>query len=329
MFQVYWIGYCRAMLTEDFASYKRELAPDLRVSLCDVTIQGGELCGVADKSLEPGLYRFAAQHNISSRIVFIEPSRQYILTERLYLQATPQEGSETVNETGYGERVKVYDQVKDSYRVALERDGYLGWLPLTALVHHVPEPSHRFVALRGHIFAEPEVSAERLFRLAFGTELKIEGEQGDWSQVVYGKGQRGFVKTQSLWSLDKALPKASPGAIASFARRFLETPYVWGGVSAWGLDCSGLVQTVYGAFAISLPRDADQQSACGKAISLSDIKVGDLLFFPGHVALSLGGSRFIHANAHHMRVTIDDFETGPYGSKMEGQITGVRRLISI
>ena len=316
------------MLTDDFASYKRELAPDLRVSLCDVTIQGGELQGVADKSLEPGLYRFAAEHNISSRIVFIEPSSQYVLAERPYLRATAQAGSETVNETGYGERVKVYDQSGESYRVALVRDGYLGWLPLTALVHHLPEPTHRFVALRGHIFLEAEVSGERLFRLAFGTQLRVEGSQGEWSQIVYGKAQQGFVKTQSLWPLDKALPKVSRGAVASFARRFLETPYVWGGVSAWGLDCSGLVQTVFGAFDIALPRDADQQSSCGEEISFEALKVGDLIFFPGHVALSLGGSRFLHANAHHMRVTVDDFETSSYGATMKAQITGVRRFIS-
>lgn len=316
-------------LTDDFASYKRELAPDLRVVLCDVTIQGGELQGVADKSLEPGLYRFAAEHNISSRIAFIEPSQQYVLAERPYLRASAQASSETVNETGYGERVKVYDQVEDSYRVALARDAYLGWLPLTALVHHLPEPSHRFVALRGHIFAEPEVSSERLFRLAFGTNLKVQEEQGDWSQIVYAKGQQGYVKTSLLWALTKPLPKASPGAIASFARRFLEAPYVWGGVSAWGLDCSGLVQTVYGAFDIALPRDADQQSSCGQEHAFAEIKVGDLLFFPDHVALSLGGNRFIHANAHHMRVTIDDFETGPYGGKMKRQLTSIRRLISV
>lgn len=317
----------RMSLTDDFASYKRELAPDLRVSLCDVTIQGGELHGVADKSLEPGLYRFAAEHNIGSRVVFINPGQQYILSDRVYLRAKSEAGSETVNETGYGERVKVYDQDGDSYRVALARDAYLGWLPLTALSHTLPEPSHRFVTLRGHIFAESKVSSGRLFRLTFGAKLHVTAGEGGWAQVSYGKAQTGFVSSRLLWPLTRELPKASPGAVASFARRFLETPYVWGGVSAWGLDCSGLVQTVFGAFGIALPRDADQQSVCGEEVALSEVKVGDLLFFPGHVALSLGGSRFIHANAHHMRVTVDDFESGPYGADMKTKLTTARRIL--
>ena len=313
-------------LTNDFEVFKRHLVPDPRTTLCDVRIQGGVLSGVADKKLEPGLYGFAAENGIGSKVIFPEPKAQYILSERLFLRASPQAETETVNEANYGEQVFVYDNEADSYRVALARDGYLGWVPLTGLSHDLPEPSHRFVLPRGHIYAEPKVASERRFALSFGSQLQVVDAYEKWAEVVYAKDQTGFVSGRLLWPLEKAPPPARPGAVVSFARRFLECPYVWGGVTAWGLDCSGLIQTVYGAFGVELPRDADQQARCGDEVAPEEAKAGDLLFFPGHVALSLGGTRFLHANAHHMRVTIDDFETGSYGADLQASLTAVRRL---
>ena len=316
-------------LLEAFETFKREVVPDTRVVLCDVTVRGGVLSGAADKKLEPDLYAFAAKHGVGSRVAFIAPTPQYVLNEQVFLRAAPVAHGERVTEVRYGERVQVFDREGNWYRVASEGDNYLGWLPMTSLVHHLPAPTHRFVALRGHLYGRPSVSAERRLGLAFGAALRVEGVAkgaDDWTSVSYGKGEQGFVKSKLLWSLERRPARVTPGALVTFARRFLEVPYLWGGVSAWGLDCSGLVQTVYGAFGIALPRDSDQQAACGTEVAFDDVQPADLLFFPGHVAISLGGTRFMHANAHHMRVTVDDFAMSEYGQGLRRQLQGVRRL---
>ena len=317
-------------LPEAFEAFKREVVPDTRVVLCDVTVRGGVLSGAADKRLEPELYAFAAKHGVSSRVTFLTPTPQYVLNEQVFLRAAPVAHGERVTEVRYGEPVQVFDREGNWYRVASNGDSYLGWLPMTALAHHLPLPTHRFVALRGHLYGRPAVSAERRLALAFGAQLSVTegGLKGDddWASVSYGKGEQGFVKTKLLWPLERRPARVTPGALVTFARRFLEVPYLWGGVSAWGLDCSGLVQTVYGAFGIHLPRDSDQQAACGTEVSLDDVQPADLLFFPGHVAISLGGTRFMHANAHHMRVTVDDFALSEYGQALRRQLEGVRRL---
>lgn len=313
-------------LTDTFETYKRDLVPDERTALCDVGVRGGVLAGVADAALEPGLYRFAAAHGVKSAVRFLSPALRYALLERVFLRAAPLPNAETVNELLYLEPALLYDRAGDWLRVARARDGYLGWLPVTALAHKLPEPSHRFAAPRGHIFAAPSVASERLFELAFGGGLRVEGEEEGWAQVVFRRDERGYVKASLLERLSTPYPEPSPQAVTCFAHRFLETPYSWGGVSAWGLDCSGLVQTVFGAFGVALPRDADQQARCGTEVAPDDAQLGDLLFFPGHVALSLGGARFIHANASRMRVSVDDFTGSTYGAWLREKLTGVRRI---
>lgn len=311
---------------EAFEAYRSGVVPDPRITLCDVTVSGGALSGVAEAGLERPLYRFAAEHGIGSTVRFIDAEAYQVLKPRVFLRARPEAEAATVGEALYGEALKVYDRQGDFYRVQTVRDGYLGWAPMRDLIKRLPEATHRVIVPRGHIYVAPKVSSSRLFELSYGTSLPVTGGEEGWFEVNFAKEQKGFVNKSVLEPLSTPKLEPSSSAITAFAHRFLESPYIWGGVSAWGLDCSGLVQTVYAAHGLVLPRDADQQQACGQEVALAEVRPADLLFFPGHVAISLGGTRLLHANAKHMRVTVDDFAANDYGRYLQERLTCVKRL---
>ena len=297
---------------------------DPRVTLCDLSQTAAALRGVADRSLEPALTEYAAAQGLALEVTFPQARVSQVIGGRTPLFRGPAADAETVSEVGFGEPVDVYDAHGSFVRVAAERDGYLGWMPAAAL-GTLPEPSHRFTALRGHVYAQPAVEALRLLDLFYGAPLCVLAEKDGWSQVALAEGE-GYVHTLQLEPLTP-LSAPDPDAIVRFALRFLDTPYVWGGVSAWGLDCSGLVQSVYRAFGLTLPRDADQQAEYGQEISPNEVRAADLLFFPGHVAIALDKDRFVHANAQHMAVSVDSFTADVYGRKLRELLTQAVRVV--
>jgi NlpC/P60 family/Bacterial dipeptidyl-peptidase Sh3 domain len=308
-----------------FDALQKELVPDKRIKLCEVTFGGGGLMGLADKSLQAPFEGFAREHRIGFKVHFIEPSGQFITSSRAFLLAKPQSKADVVSEAIYGEPIMVFDKQGSFCRVARTHDHYLGWVNVADMGHGIPEATQQFAAPRGHVFMAPKVSSERLLELSYGSGLKSIQVEGEWTLVELAKGLRGYVRSSLLYPL---LPLEAKGQnLMQFALRFLETPYIWGGTTAWGLDCSGLVQRVYGAFGITLPRDSDQQEALGQAVSYEEVKPGDLIFFPDHVAMSLGGSRILHANAQYMRVTIDDFEKSSYAKTLREKITSIKHMV--
>ena len=310
---------------ETFDTFKQTLLADSRTQLCEVSFGGGALVGLAEKSFASKLESFAREHRIGFKVNFLEASTQYVSSGRAFLKKSPDAKAEVVSEAIYGEEVRVYNKQGNFCRVATARDSYFGWMSVADLGHNVPPATHHFNAPRGHVFASPSVASERLFELAYGSFLHVVKQEGEWCKVELSR-VKGYVRGSLLQASSEQSP-VNAKAVIALATKFLEAPYVWGGTTAWGLDCSGLVQTVYGAYRISLPRDADQQAETGEVVGLEDVKAADLIFFPGHVALSLVGPKIIHANAQHMRVTIDDFEKTHYAKGLKEQITGVKRLL--
>lgn len=174
-------------------------------------------------------------------------------------------------------------------------DGYVGWLPAEALV---PQhwPTHRVVARASHVYAAPDVKAPERAALSFFCELEVAGEAGPDGAfaALAGGGHVPAVHLRPLsWVADDA---------ASVAELFLGTPYLWGGNSASGIDCSGLVQLALHAAGRSCPRDTDQQEAAvGRALAGdAPLRRGDLVFWAGHVGMMANAEDIVHANAHHM-----------------------------
>lgn len=222
----------------------------------------------------------------------------------------------------YGEWLDIYDLGDEWAWGQARRDGYVGYVPMTALSRDGSEPSHRAIALRSFCYPEATIKATPLGFLPYGAELRV------WEYVdTFARTEAGFVFAGHLAALDQ--PATDPVAEA---RRFLGIPYLWGGKTSLGLDCSGLVQTVHRACGINAPRDSDmQERELGIPVAIPErpdaFLRGDLLFWPGHVAIAEGAGVMIHATAHSMSVISEPI--GPAIERIAAQgypLRSVRRL---
>lgn len=200
-------------------------------------------------------------------------------------------------------------------------DGYVGWTRIEGLEMDVSDPTHRVAALRTYLFPAPDLKTPPLDMLSLGSYVTVEAEEGNWSAVAGG----GYVFTKHLQG-----PGALPADPVATALRFMEAPYLWGGRTSLGLDCSALVQLALAAADVPCPRDSDQQaSSVGTLVSPDGrghaFQAGDLVFFPGHVGIMADGRDLIHANAFHMRVTCEPLAEVVARAGDKG-ISAVRRL---
>jgi len=219
-----------------------------------------------------------------------------IVTPVAPMRRAPSSGSSLDTEALLGERVTIYDADAEGWSWGqLDGDGYVGYLPTDALAP-VPAtaPTHRVSAQRSFVFPGPDIKLPPRDTLPFGARLAVREQRGPFAVTALG-----FVFAGHLAPLD-----ACETDYVSVAARFLGTPYLWGGRSSFGLDCSGLVQTALAACGVHAPRDSDQQEAAlGTALPLEGpFARGDLLFWPGHVAIVETPDILLHANAHAMAV---------------------------
>ncbi|WP_245588616.1 SH3 domain-containing protein [Deinococcus pimensis] len=243
---------------------------------------------------------------------------------RVSLRARPDGLSPQVTEALLGETVEVLEERPDGWAwVRTAHDGYLGYTRLDALGTPPAGETLLVRAPRGHLFAGPKVSAPLLDELACGARLsrlddRAYDENGrTWFRVAYGGGEA-YVQA-ALVSAGREHPERARDL--AFIARLLDTPYVWGGRSAWGIDCSGLAQLFHPHGA--LPRDADQQRDFLPRVETP--RAGDLAFFPGHVGVMLGEREMLHANATHMRVTVETIGEGDYGRRLAESLEGYGR----
>jgi hypothetical protein len=214
-------------------------------------------------------------------------------------------------------------------------DGYLGFVgrDLIALAE-VYQTSPRVVqALRGHIYPEPNIKVSPCEQISYGARVQVldqfrsNSDDSTWFRI--GLDVKSDGDSEEYW-IHQHLLNNSGLAPLEWVKQFVGTPYVWGGRSAWGLDCSGLSQLFYAYQGILIPRDADQQEGAFESIAASEARAGDLAFFNQHVAICLGLNtsgkmQILHANAHHMCVTIDTLGEGTYGATLERRLRGFGR----
>ncbi len=196
-----------------------------------------------------------------------------------------------------GEGVTCYE-VRDGWCfVQADKDGYVGYVTADTLVPDGGPASHWVSAPATHAYAAPDMKSPDRLALSHGSLLRVTGETGGFAETPAG-----FVPLVHL--SDSATRAGDPVAVAEL---FLGTPYLWGGNSRWGIDCSGLVQAAHLACGIPCPGDSDQQQAeLGQTLPPgSDHRRGDLLFWRGHVALVMDPGHIIHANAWRMATAVE------------------------
>ncbi len=192
----------------------------------------------------------------------------------------------------HGEALTLIDRQDGHAFVMAEKDGYCGWLPEGATAAAF-SPTHKVCSPTTHLYDGPSAKSAVLMPLYLGARVAVTGHDGKW--VVTPQG---YVPAMHLAPLDAFA--ADPVTVAE---SFLHTPYVWGGNSAAGIDCSGLAQASLLAAGLSCPGDSDMQRAVGQEIpENTPLQRGDLIFWKGHVALMTAPDRIIHANGGTMSV---------------------------
>ncbi|HEX2553870.1 MAG TPA: NlpC/P60 family protein [Microvirga sp.] len=223
-----------------------------------------------------------------------------------------------------GELVTVYDEHEGWAWGQIHTDGYVGYLSAEALSPPHLEPTHRIGALRTFVYQGPNLKLPVMGFLTLNAAVAVTERQGEYARLATG----GWVHAAHLTDLDAHAPD-----FVAVAERFVGTPYLWGGRTSLGLDCSGLVQTALAAAGIAAPRDSDmQEAALGNPVALrpdlSGLARGDLVFWKGHVGIMLDAERLIHANGTSMDTWVEPLGVAEARIRVKsyGPITSVKRL---
>ena len=254
---------------------------------------------------------------------FVEGRAYEVIEPQTGLRATPAPDAPLLTEALKGERVTIYDTNAEGWAWGqLAADDFVGWLSANALAPAGAPATHKVVALRTLAFPGPSIKLPPIEALPLGARLAIAHVEDRLAVTRSG----GFVPTPHLAPLDFVEPD-----FVAVAERFLGVPYLWGGKTALGLDCSGLVQVALTAAGMACPRDSDmQERALGAPLPGSgeqSLQRGDLVFWEGHVAIVRDRATLIHANAFHMAVAIEPIAEALARIRDGGsEITSVRRM---
>ena len=219
-----------------------------------------------------------------------------------------------------GEEVLVLDRHQGFAFLRAATDGYCGYVAEAALgPFHAP--THWIATPASHLYPAPDMKQREVAGVSFGARLTITAEHPKFLETESGL----FVPRPHLRPMGQLMDDP-----AWVAEMFLGTPYLWGGNSRAGLDCSGLVQASLLACGIACPGDSDMQAALGGPLDGPEaLRRGDLIFWKGHVAMALDAERLIHANAFHMAVTIEGIPEAiaRIAGQGDGPPTAFRRVV--
>ena len=280
-----------------------------------------------DPRLTPARFDLAAAH-LEGQVAaerFVGGERRTITAEVADIRRLPRPDAPLDTQALCGESVVLYDEDEGWGWVQLDSDGYVGYVAMHALGLPAATPTHVVCVNRTFVYPAADLKQPVVAALPLGAQIAIDRQQGDFSHLRDG----GFVFTPHI--APHAMREADFVAVAE---RLTHTPYLWGGKSALGIDCSGLVQISLARSGIVMPRDTDlQEKAGGVALpidaGLSGLQRGDLIFWRGHVGIMCDAETLLHANAHHMSVATEPLHRASARilAKSQGSITFACRFV--
>jgi cell wall-associated NlpC family hydrolase len=272
--------------------------------------------------LTPARPDLAARHleGKVSAARYVDGEPREVVGPHLPLRRSPSPDAPLDTEALMGERVTVFETSEEGWAWGqLDGDGYVGFMPASGLAPPGPAPTHRVSALRTLVFPAPSFKFPPIGALPLGARLAVVRSEGRFALTASGS----YVPAPHLAEVE-----SREADFVTIAERFLGTPYMWGGKTSLGLDCSGLVQVALTACGFACPRDTDmQQVAVGEVAANGPRRRGDLVFWRGHVAIARDDRTLLHANAFHMAVAIEEIDTAIARIRAsDGEVTCVRRL---
>ncbi|MGB9368285.1 MAG: NlpC/P60 family protein [Xanthobacteraceae bacterium] len=274
-----------------------------------------------DPRITPARPDLAAKHleGKVSATRFVEGEEREVIDAQAPVREAPSPDAPLMTEALMGERVTVYEFNDEGWAWGqLADDGYVGWLPSNALLTPREKPTHQVTALRTLAFPGPSIKLPPVVMPPLGAKLAVTREQDRFAVSPLG-----FLPAPHLAPLAR-----HEAEFVAVAERFLGTPYLWGGKTNDGLDCSGLLQVSLAACGIPCPRDSDmQERSLGSPIDAKSLRRGDLIFWKGHVAIVRDETSLVHANAFHMAVAIEPTAAVIERIRAAGsEVTSVKRL---
>ena len=231
--------------------------------------------------------------------------------------------SALLTEALFGEVVTLYEENGGWGWGQLKSDEYVGYLPLHSLSPQINRPTHHVSVLRTYVYPAPDIKSPPLDLLSLNSQLCAAGAEGPFLQLKTG----GFIISAHT------SPKGEyAGDFVAIAENFAGTPYLWGGKTSLGLDCSGLVQLSLAACGKTVRRDSDMlQEQTGTEITitpeLAGLQRGDLVFWSGHVGIMCDDRTIVHSNGFHMATVIEPLKLARDRiSSLFGEITTIKRL---
>ena len=266
----------------------------------------------------PGLAA-ASLHGVVDAPRYVEGRPMQVIEASAPLRREPAADAPLETEALFGEAVTVYDESEGWAWVQLERDRYVGYLPFVALGAPAA-PTHRVAALRTHAYPGPSIKLTPRMALSLGARLTVVRREGDFAVTPEGLW---------LWARHLADVDCDEPDFVAVAERFLHAPYLWGGRTSEGIDCSGLVQAGLTAAGVAAPRDSDMLEASSGARVPPDgpLARGDLVFWKGHVGVLSDAGTLLHANGWHMAVVSEPLThaRARIAAGGGGDVTSIRR----